>query len=47
MRGPSCGDPVCPKFQITADATRQTKDYVEDAIAFALEHGLPVPAGLL
>ena len=42
-RGPSMSDPACGKFARTASSISIQRGRIEDAIAFALEHDLPVP----
>ena len=42
-QGPSMSHPACGKFARTASSINIQRGRIEDAIAFALEHDLPVP----
>jgi hypothetical protein len=44
-RGPSMSEPACSKFEITDSAVALRKQRDGEVVAFALRHGLPVPAG--
>lgn len=45
-RGPSSGENPCPKYRITHQASGLIRKRTDEAVVFAKQHGLPIPAAL-
>jgi hypothetical protein len=45
-RGPSADAPTCGKFAIASASIALRNQRIEEAVAFAKNHGLPIPEGL-